>query len=210
MFPETATRVNIGLCMDAQDEDGRLIQRDLRSTFEEFLGDHYREALRPAQQVGKLKGHPIVFTTWVANCTAPGALWVGEAARVTHHATGEGISQAMQSGIYAAQAVMSVLRGERSERAAWRRYLWGHRRRFTAGFLAGHLLRAVVSSSLLDAIARAYNSSSGQRLIERLLGSALTGTTSQRPPDKYEMLPARSSLPPSGENGVSQAPDMPY
>jgi len=210
MFPETATRVNIGLCMDAQDDDGRLIHRDLRRTFEEFLADHYREALRDAQQVGKLQGHPIVFTTWVANCSAPGALWVGEAARVTHHATGEGISQAMQSGIYAAQAVMSVLHGERSERAAWRRYLWRHRRRFTAGFLAGHLLRAVVSSSLLDAIARAYNSSSGQRLIERLLGSALTGTTSQRPPDKYERLPARSSLPPPRANGVSGSPDMPY
>src|SRR5262249_13556395 len=152
----------------------------------------------------------IVFTTWVANCTAPGALWVGEAARVTHHATGEGISQAMQSGIYAAEAVISVSRGEISERAAWRRYLWRHRRRFTAGFLAGHLLRAVVSSSLLDAIARAYNSSSGQRLIERLLGSALTGTASQRPPEKYEKLAASPPLPPAPEIAEGRSQDMPY
>lgn len=182
MFPETPSRVNIGICLDAQDEYGRKVERDLRAVFYQFIDAHYRQPLRHARQVGKLKGHPIVFTTWVSHCTAPGALWVGEAARVTHNATGEGISQAMQSGIYAAHAVASVLRGERSERSAWRHYLWQHRRRFTAGFAAGHLVRAVVSSSLLDGIANAYNSSFGQRLIERLLGSALTGTISQRAP----------------------------
>jgi len=182
MFPETPSRVNIGICLDAQDEYGRKVERDLRAVFYQFIDAHFRQALRRARQLGKLKGHPIVFTTWVSNCTAPGALWVGEAARVTHNATGEGISQAMQSGIYAAQAVASVLRGERSERSAWRRYRWQHRRRFTAGFVAGYLVRAAVSSSLLDGIAKVYNSSFGQRLIERLLGSALTGTISQRAP----------------------------
>ncbi len=200
MFPETASRVNIGICVDGQDSQGNAVKRDIRSLFQQFLHDHYREPLRYARQVGKLKGHPIAFTTWVANCTAPGALWLGEAARVTHNATGEGISQAMQSGIYAAEAVTSVARGERSERSAWRRYVWRHRRRFTPGFAAGHLLRAVVDSSVLDSVARAYNSSSGQRLIQRLLGSALTGTTSQRAPDAYvraaaPAVTAREALP---------------
>jgi hypothetical protein len=88
--------------------------------------------------------------------------------------------------------VASVLRGERSERSAWRHYLWQHRRRFTAGFVAGHLVRAVVSSSLLDRVAKAYNSAFGQRMIQRLLGSALTGTISQDAP-----------LPPLGD-GSSQ------
>jgi flavin-dependent dehydrogenase len=185
MFPETSSRVNIGICVDAQDKHGNAMKRDIRSLFQEFLNQHYREPLRSATQVGKLKGHPIAFTTWVARCMAPGALWVGEAARVTHNATGEGISQAMQSGIYAADAVASVIRGERSERSAWRRYLWRHRRRFTLGFAAGHLLRAAVNSSLLDHVARAYNSSTGQRLIERLLGSALTGTSTQQAPEAY-------------------------
>ncbi len=147
MFSETPCRVNIGICLDAQDADGRKVERDLRSVFYQFLD-----------------------------------VWVGEAARVTHNATGEGISQAMQSGVYAAQAVASVLDGERSERSAWRHYLWQHRRRFTVGFVAGHLVRAVVNSSLLDRIAQAYNSSFGQRMIERLLGSALTGTITQGAP----------------------------
>ena len=193
MFPETARRVNIGICVDAQDADGNPVKRDIRALFQQFIDDHYGGALSGARHVGKLKGHPIAFTTWVANCTAPGALWVGEAARITHHATGEGISQAMQSGMYAAEAVTSVLRGQRTERSAWRRYLWEHRRRFTPGFAAGHLVRSAVDSSLLDALARAYNSRSGQRLIQRLLGSALTGTTSQRAPEGYGQLSAPAS-----------------
>jgi len=185
MFPESATRVNIGICVDAQDRLGRPAEPDLRGLFQRFLDDHYRAALRPARPVGRLKGHPIVFTTWVARCTAPGALWVGEAARVTHNATGEGISQAMQSGLFAADAVSAVVRGELSEPRAWRRYVWAHRRRFTAGFAAGHLLRGMAASGSLDVVARAYRSAWGQRLIERLLGSAMTGTLSQEAPAAY-------------------------
>ena len=210
MFPETATRVNIGICVDAQDSQGNAVKRNLRSAFREFLDAHYREALRHARQVGRLKGHPIAFTTWVAKCTAPGALWVGEAARVTHNATGEGISQAMQSGIFAAEAVASVVSGECSERLAWRNYLWRHRRQFTPGFAAGHLLRAVVDSSVLDRVARAYNSTSGQRLIQRLLGSALTGTTSQQAPEAYARVAqpvatVRRTLP--NDSVAAQHPD---
>ncbi len=193
MFPETATRVNIGICVDGQDARGQPAGRNLRALFERFLHDHYREALRSAQPLGKLKGHPIVFSTWVSQCTAPGALWVGEAARVTHNATGEGISQAMQSGVFAAEAVAAVVRGEASERSAWARYVWQHRRRFTAGFAAGHVVRAMVASGGLDRLARAYSSAWGQRLIERVLGSALTGTASQEAPEAYQQ-PSRGDL----------------
>jgi len=199
MFPETETRVNIGICVDAQDASGQRSEPDLRGLFQRFLDDHYGAALRGARQVGKLKGHPIVFTTWVARCTAPGALWVGEAARVTHNATGEGISQAMQSGLFAAEAVASVVKGELPERRAWSRYVWQHRRRFTAGFLAGHLLRGMAASGSLDAVARAYRSAWGQRLIERLLGSAMTGTLSQEAPEAYRR---------SGPERAGEAPEL--
>ncbi len=200
MFPETATRVNIGICVDGQDAGGQPAGRNLRVLFERFLDDHYREALRKARPVGKLKGHPIVFSTWVSQCTAPGALWVGEAARVTHNATGEGISQAMQSGVFAANAVAAVVQGERTERSAWAHYVWQHRQRFTGGFAAGYLVRAMVASSGLDLLAQAYGSAWGQRLIQRLVGSALTGTTTQEAPGAYQQ-PSRSDLmTPSGRS----------
>ena len=83
----------------------------------------------------------------------------------------------MQSGIYAAEAVSDVIAGRTSEGAAWRAYVWSHRRRFTAGFLAGHALRAVVGSPMLDGIAALYNQPAIRRTVVRVLGSALAGST---------------------------------
>ena len=112
MFPETNDRVNIGICVDGQDESGEKSTKNLRTTFEGFLERHYGERLATAaKQLGKWKGHPIVYTTWIGTMTRPGALYLGEAARITHNATGEGISQAMESGVFAADAVASVLKG---------------------------------------------------------------------------------------------------
>ena len=177
LFPEGGSRVNIGVCMDGQEEDGEKTGRNVRDVFARFLADHYEARLRDATPVGKLKGHPIAYTTWVGHNTAPGALYVGEAARVTHNATGEGISQAMQSGIYAAEAVSAVLAGRTNEAAAWRAYVWRHRKRFTAGFFAGHALRAVVRSPVLDGVAALYNHSAIRRNVVRVLGSALAGAS---------------------------------
>ena len=176
LFPEGGARVNIGVCMEGPREGARA-ERNVRDVFARFLDDHYAARLRHATQVGKLKGHPIVHTTWLANITTPGALYVGEAARVTHNATGEGISQAMQSGIYAAEAVSDVIAGRTTEGEAWRGYVRSHRRRFTASFLAGHALRAVVSSPILDGIAALYNQPAIRRTVVRVLGSALAGST---------------------------------
>jgi menaquinone-9 beta-reductase len=185
LFPETPTRVNIGICIDSQDEYGRKVPRDLRAVFGGFLQRHYAGLLRGAHQLGGWKGHPIVHTTWIANVARPGALLIGEAARLTHNGTGEGISQAMESGIFGAEAVARVVRGQATEAASWRQYQRSLRRRFTAGFVAGHLLRDIVDSTLLDRLARTYNSASFQRSIHWLMGAALTGSTSQEVPPAY-------------------------
>jgi len=179
LFPESPTRVNIGICIEGQDERGEKTERNVREVFDRFLDDHYAGRLKRATQVGRLKGHPIVYTTWVSNCTAPGALHLGEAARITHNATGEGISHAMQSGVYAADAILSVLQRRATEDAAWRAYTWKHRRRFTAGFVGGHLLRAVVRTPLLDGMARAYHNPVIRGAAVRLLGSALAGASAR-------------------------------
>ena len=148
-----------------------------RSTFEGFLERHYGKRLATATQVGKWKGHPIVYTTWIGNITRPGGLYLGEAARITHNATGEGISQAMESGVFAAEAVSSVLKGGVKEEKAWSAYVQKHRKRFTGAFLAGHALRAVIDSPVLDNIADVYNQPLVRKLVVKLLGSALAGST---------------------------------
>lgn len=175
MFPEGNKRVNIGICIDGQDADGVKNTTNLRTTFQKFLDTHYATPLKAATQLGKWKGHPIVYTTWVGHMTAPGSLFLGEAARITHNATGEGISQAMESGLFAAQAVSRVLGGE-GEAQVWNWYVNQHRKRFTASFLAGHTLRAAVQSPVLDGFAAAYNNPWVRKAVVKLLGSALAGS----------------------------------
>jgi menaquinone-9 beta-reductase len=176
MFPEGGDRVNIGVCIEGEDAAGGKTQRNVRDVFERFLDDHYRSRLGSARQVGRLKGHPISYTTWIAHTHAPGVAWLGEAARITHNATGEGIWQAMQSGVFAARAVASMVRGERSEEEAMRAYTRALRRRFTAGFLLGHGVRALVRTPLLDGIAALYNNPAIRGAVTSVLGSALAGS----------------------------------
>jgi geranylgeranyl reductase family protein len=177
LFPETDTRVNIGICIDGQETGGQKTRRNVRDVFARFLKDHYGDRLRNARQIGKLKGHPIVYADWVAHCTVPGALQLGEAARVTHNATGEGISQAMQSGIYAAEAVSDVLSERASETEAREAYTAKLRKRFTPGVIGGHALRKVIDSPILDGLAAAYNRPFIRKNVVRLLGSALAGSS---------------------------------
>lgn len=176
MFPETAERVNIGICMPGEDVHGKKTTRNVREVFQSFLDRYYKSKLSRARQVGRLKGHPISFTTWITHATMPGGLYIGEAARITHNATGEGIYQAMQSGIYAADALASVLAGASSEKDAWRRYTWRCRARFTPGFLLGHGLRALFRTPVLDGLATLFNNEWVREALTRTLGSALAGS----------------------------------
>lgn len=106
LFPESERRVNIGICY----EDPRL-ERNARQLFQAFLDKHYRERLRLAQPIGTWKGHPISYATSFAKLTSPGRIVVGEAGRMTHPATAEGIYQGMYSGILAARALRDIFNG---------------------------------------------------------------------------------------------------
>ncbi|TYB50775.1 NAD(P)/FAD-dependent oxidoreductase [Nonomuraea sp. PA05] len=174
MFPETADRVNIGICIDR--ERLRRCGGNVRDVFAGFLHARFRERLRNARQVGGLRGHPIAYTPIVRNLTAPGALYVGEAARLTNSATGEGIFQAVQSGIYAGHAAADVVQGVRGEEEAWRRYRAACRKRFTSGLVGGLAVRAAVRGGLLDAAAMIFGDPRLRRLATRVVGSGLTGT----------------------------------
>jgi geranylgeranyl reductase family protein len=191
MFPETEERVNIGICMDGEGPDGRKTERNVREVFARFLDDHYRQRLVGTRQVGKFKGHPISYTTWIRDCTGDGILYLGEAARITHNATGEGIYQAMQSGVYAADALAEAISGRASEDKAWARYTWQCRQRFTFGFVMGHVLRGALRTPLFDAIALAYNSPAVKKVATWALGSALAGSTlTEAPEPAQEPSPA--------------------
>jgi len=183
MFPETPSRVNIGICIDGE-VDGRKRPPDLRRVFQRFLDDHFRDRLRGARPIGRWKGHPISYTTWIDHCYEPGMIYLGEGARLTHNVTGEGIYHAMKSGTFAADAVADLLAGAatETETEAQRRYLWRLRRAFTVGFLTGNLLRGVLRTPLLDGIAAAYNSETVRRWAGPALTWALAGSHASQPP----------------------------
>lgn len=171
LFPESESRVNIGICVDGGER-----KPDLRRLFQEFLDEHFRNRLRVGRQMGKWRGHPISYTTWVGRPCAPGMLMTGEAMRLTDPATGEGISQAMRSGLHAADALADVLQGKTDEEVAWRRYTWRLRARFTPGFLLAHMVRAAVRTPLLDWVTLVHSHPAATRWATRVVGQSLTGS----------------------------------
>ncbi len=72
----------------------------------DFVDRHIgAERMKNATQVIRFRGAPIVYTDSVGPVAQPGALWIGEAARLTHALTGEGIGFAMQSAMVAADCI---------------------------------------------------------------------------------------------------------
>lgn len=178
MFPETSSRVNIGIVVDGARAGAAGDLGSLRPVFEAFLQRHFGERLKTAQPVGRWAGHPISYSTWTRAATRPGALYIGESARLTNAATGEGIYQAMRCGILAADALAAVINGGVAEPRAWEEYMRRCRRTFVPGFLIGHAFRGAVRCGALDAAARAYAQPRLRRLASWAIGSALTTSSS--------------------------------
>ncbi len=175
LFPESDRRVNIGVCVDAVDASGRKRFQNLRALYQELLDDYFGPRLRQARQIGEWRSHPISHTVWVKDVARPGVLYLGEAARLVHNATGEGIFQAMQSGLYAAQAVRDVLVDGLDEERAWRHYTRNLRVRFTAPFALGYLVRGAIATPLLDVVARLHNSPTVRKVAGTVIATALSG-----------------------------------
>ncbi len=152
LFPETEARVNIGITYE---DDHKL--KNARRIFQAFLDKHFRERLVGATQLGKWKGHPIVYSYRIGELHSPGRVVVGEAGRMTHPATGEGIYQGMRSGMFAAEAISEVLSGRSSEREALGRYVRRCAKTFLPSFWAGGLARGVLRTPLLDYVIKAGN-----------------------------------------------------
>ena len=174
MFPETASRINIGIVVDDKRAGSGGELGNLRRVFDDFLQRHYGDRLRQARPVGRWSGHPIAHAVWPHAMAAPGVLYVGESARLTNAATGEGIYQAMRCGVLAADTLERVVRGGVKESEAWRAYTKRCRNTFLPGFMMGHAFRGAVRVGVLDAIGRVYERPRLRRVATWAIGSALT------------------------------------
>jgi flavin-dependent dehydrogenase len=164
LFPEGPGKVNIGICYgdDAHEKNARRL-------FAAFLEKHYAARLRGARQTGDFKGHPISYSHTVGQLSSPGRIVVGEAGRMTHPATAEGIYQGMRSGIFAAEALANVLEGRASERHAFARYEARCRRAFGVSFLAAKLVQRVIASPFPDWMATVGQSALVKRVTGRVM-----------------------------------------
>lgn len=93
IFPETAERVNIGLCFIPQ--PGGL---NAKEHFEAFLDRRLRSRLHGAEQLGKWIGHPVRVSAAPQQLISTGVLRAGEAGWLADSATAEGIYHALLSG----------------------------------------------------------------------------------------------------------------
>ncbi|HEY3254004.1 MAG TPA: geranylgeranyl reductase family protein, partial [Polyangiaceae bacterium] len=96
VFPESAERVNVGLCF-APDK----AKPNARQRFEAFLERRLAQRLRGAQQLGSWIGHPVQVSSVPRQLSAPGVLRAGEAGWLADFATAEGIYHALVSGYLA-------------------------------------------------------------------------------------------------------------
>jgi geranylgeranyl reductase family protein len=163
LFPESPTRVNIGITY----EDPAREQR-ARQLFQRFLDKHFAERLAGARQLGKWQGHPIVYDYNVGQLTSPGRIVVGEAGRLTHPATAEGIAQGLRSGLLAASALQQVLTGHH-ERLAFAGYEWRCKQAFAASFAGAAAFRRLVRTPALDWLVAAGERPALKQLAARVL-----------------------------------------
>ena len=164
LFPEGPTRVNIGICYE---DAGHT--KNARELFEAFLAKQYGARIARGRQIGAWKGHPISYSLTVGKLTSPGRIVVGEAGRMTHPATAEGIYQGMRSGMLAAQALRDILLGGVAAEQALRAYEAACRQAFALSFRSAALWRRLVSSGGLDLLARTMNRPPLEGVLARLM-----------------------------------------
>ncbi len=164
LFPEGEDRVNIGICY----RDQRL-ESNARQLFQAFLDKHYRERLSAACQIGNWKGHPISYETTLTRLTSPGRIVVGEAGRMTHPATAEGIYQGMLSGMLAAKALHGILDRGTEPTQALRNYERACKSAFRLPFRGACLWRQFVQVGGLDLTVGVLNRPASRNFLARCM-----------------------------------------
>ena len=164
VFPESATRANVGVCID----DAHPERAKLHDVLDRFLATHLHGRMGGAVPADAVRGQPIAWRASVPALAAPGVLWVGEAAGLTSAATGEGIWHALRSGREAAAALSESA----DPVAVAEHYRRRVRRAFAGPLLGAAAFSRAASSGVFPALVRlAYRPPFGslsRLLLERI------------------------------------------
>ncbi len=105
MFPETDNLVNIGIGLEWSKYSQDKIKKCLKRIYVTYLNQYMKEA----KLIGITRGFPFRYTYRIKDIVDRNILYVGEAGRIVNAFTGEGISQALISGKFAAHAISNYL-----------------------------------------------------------------------------------------------------
>lgn len=105
MFPESDNLVNIGIVV----EGPTYSKYKITKYFERIHSTYLNQYMKNARLTGITRGFPIRYTYHIKDIVNKNVLYVGEAGRIVSAVTGEGISQALVSGKFAAHAISKYL-----------------------------------------------------------------------------------------------------
>lgn len=172
VFPETARRVNIGLCFLPDPDPAK---PNARQHFEAFLERRLASRLRRADLIGKWIGHPVNVSIVPQKLTTPGVLRAGEAGWLADFATAEGIYHALMSGTTAGEHIADLAAGD------WRNDLDGTRyqrkvaRALGARMLGGRLLMSALKGPTLDLALRFRSMRATREVLKRAFSGLYHG-----------------------------------
>lgn len=150
LFPETATRANVGIVFDPTIGEG-----NARERFHDFVERRLGPRLRNAALVGKLVGHPAHASTWPRDLVQDGLLIAGEAGQLVDSATAEGIYHALVSGDAAAETLGACFAdGARPTASRLASYNRKVRLRLGARLAGGRALMEALRTPVLDVALR--------------------------------------------------------
>jgi len=146
VFPESATRANVGICVDESHPE----RTRLHDLLDRFLATHLHGRMSGARPADQVRGQPIAWRSTVPSLGAPGVVWVGEAAGLTSAATGEGIWHALRSG---REAALAITEAQGADDLA-RRYHRRVRRAFAGPLLGASAFSHAASTGVFPALVR--------------------------------------------------------
>lgn len=122
IFPLPDGRANVGLGLRSDHVSRRKL--DLKATLKELLSTHpaLKERFAQAALDGPIKGMGLPLASKHRELSGDGYLLIGDAGHLIDPFTGEGISHAMISGVYAADMVDEALERDRYDAAYLRAY----------------------------------------------------------------------------------------
>jgi geranylgeranyl reductase family protein len=176
VFPVGEGRANVGCgAFDFWSGKQRI---NLPQAMQQFIAEHpaARTRFRNARRVSPVRGWPLSMGNLARRCQAGRALLVGDAAAFINPLTGEGIHNAMQSGLIAAEVIAGALsKGHHRLDEYQRRWQTCFREEFRYSYL----IRVALGRFpwLLDRIARKARS---DETVATTMACAITGAISPK------------------------------